>query len=53
MASRENQGLQVALILFVMMTVVLMVTTYISTFEQLYLEGSRTLAMPKWLATGP
>lgn len=28
MASRENQGLQVALILFVMMTVVLMVTTY-------------------------
>ena len=29
MASRESQGLQVALILFVMVTVVLAVTTYL------------------------
>ena len=29
MASRESQGLQIALILFVMVTVVLAVTTYL------------------------
>ncbi len=29
MAARENQGLQIALIIFVMLTIVLSVTTYI------------------------
>ena len=36
MAARENQGLQIALIIFVMLTIILIVTTYFffSSFQQ-------------------
>ncbi len=42
MAARENQGLQIALIIFVMLTIVLIVTTFI--FFNSYKEGQERIA---------
>ncbi len=42
MAARENQGLQIALIIFVMLTIVLIVTTFV--FFNSYKEGQERIA---------